>query len=585
MCRFPDGDDALKSRRWRLLVALVATCLGFGGHLTRSQESLASDVPASSRCFALELYTRGHDPASVEAARTAEVFAKEHRGVSIRTYDLDDNPAAQARFDAIAKFFQIESPTVPLVYGNRQFVMGCQDEKSFVERLRGLLVMDVFVRADCPRCARGKEFLARWQKRYPALTVRLLDIVESSEALNELQQLAKRHKTAATSVPVFCVCDQLVIGFDSDETTGERLDAILRKWTFDCDPKPDSKPASGRQSRRRTRQGSRNGVAFAPFRAAAPSEVLAAGFVSSWSLQSPTMRLAAMPLDEPAATGASRASLDVEPPAPELDLPIGDAPANPESPAVPADNHETVKLPVFGRVNARELGLPLFTLAIGLVDGFNPCAMWVLLFLLSLLVNLQDRRKILAVAGTFVLISAAAYFAFMAAWLNVFRFIGMLRGVQITLACIAIVIGSIHVKDFFAFKRGVSLSIPESAKPGIYARVRSIVMAENLFAAITSAAVLAVLVNIIELLCTAGLPALYTQVLTMRGLPLWQNYSYLLLYDLAYMFDDGLMVLIVVITLNKLKMQETQGRWLKLVSGSVILAVGLVMLVKPEWLV
>jgi len=241
-------------------------------------------------------------------------------------------------------------------------------------------------------------------------------------------------------------------------------------------------------------------------------------------------------------------------------------------------------LPWIGEISADEWGMPLFTVIVGLVDGFNPCAMWVLLFLLSILVNLRNRLRILAVAGTFVVISGLAYFAFMAAWLNVFLVVGYLRPIQITLALLAIAVGSVHVKDFFAFQRGVSLSIPDSAKPGIYARVRRIVNAENLTAAIIGAAVLAVLVNVIELLCTAGLPALYTQILTMQELPAWKNYAYLALYNLAYMFDDGLMVGVVVATLGKRQLQERQGRWLKLVSGLVILLLGLVMLFHPEWL-
>lgn len=134
--------------------------------------------------------------------------------------------------------------------------------------------------------------------------------------------------------------------------------------------------------------------------------------------------------------------------------------------------------------------MPVFTLAVGLVDGFNPCAMWVLLFLLSILVNLRDRRRIIAIAGTFVIVSGLAYFAFMAAWLNVFLLIGYLRPIQVVLALIAILIGAVHVKDFFAFKQGFSLSIPESAKPGIYEKIRKIVAAEHLTAAVAGAIVL-----------------------------------------------------------------------------------------------
>ena len=262
--------------------------------------------------------------------------------------------------------------------------------------------------------------------------------------------------------------------------------------------------------------------------------------------------------------------------------PVGEAVAD-EAADVGGDD-EAVDVPWLGRLDPRRLGMPLFTVAIGLVDGFNPCAMWVLLLLLSILVNLRDRIRILAIAGTFVLVSGVAYFAFMAAWLNVFEWIGMLRPVQLTLGGLAIVIGLVHVKDFFAFKQGPSLSIPESAKPGIYARIRRIVNAENLPAAIGAAFVLAVLVNLVELLCTAGLPALYTSILTQRGYSTAARYGYLGLYIAAYMFDDALMVAGVVLSLARFKLQETGGRWLKLISGGVILALGLTMLFKPEWL-
>jgi len=261
---------------------------------------------------------------------------------------------------------------------------------------------------------------------------------------------------------------------------------------------------------------------------------------------------------------------------------IGEPTSEPELP--PLDDEPTIDLPIVGTLDARTIGMPLFTLAIGLVDGFNPCAMWVLLLLLSILVNLQDRVRILAVAGTFVLVSGLAYFAFMAAWLNVFEWFGYLRPVQVALGLVAILVGAIHVKDFFAFHAGVTLSIPEAAKPGIYQRIRRIVTAENLIGAVVGAFVLAVLVNVVELLCTAGLPALYTNILSRQGYSAAIRYGFLGLYILAYMFDDTVMVAGVVATLSRFKLQETGGRWLKLLSGGVILLLGLVMLLRPDWL-
>jgi len=352
-----------------------------------------------------------------------------------------------------------------------------------------------------------------------------------------------------------------VIGFDSEASGAARLDAVLNKWSFECVVPPKR---AGLDMHRKTTATKL--VAFQstdPIAGALPQE----GDAIEVALDGESMPDLVIGDDLPIDLGNGTSG----------DLSI-------QSQSGQSIDESEIDLPWIGRVSADRLGLPLFTLVIGLVDGFNPCAMWVLLFLLSVLVNLRDRWKILAVAGTFVFISGAAYFAFMAAWLNVLLIVGFLRWVQVALAMLAIIVGSIHVKDFFAFKKGISLSIPESAKPGIYARVRKIVMAESLFAAIAGATVLAVLVNVIELLCTAGLPALYSQILMMQDFPAWKNYAYLGLYVAAYMFDDAVMVSIVIATLGKRKLQENEGRWLKLVSGLVILLLGLILLLRPQWL-
>ncbi len=188
------------------------------------------------------------------------------------------------------------------------------------------------------------------------------------------------------------------------------------------------------------------------------------------------------------------------------------------------------------------------------------------------------------IAGTFVLVSGFIYFAFMAAWLNIFMVVGFSRTIQVLLGGMAFLVGVFNVKDFLALGAGPSLAIPDSAKPGIYARVRRIVHAEHMAGALVGVVLLAALVNMVELLCTAGFPAVYTHILAARELPWWSYYGYLGLYNLAYILDDAMMVTIAVVTLQHRKLQERAGRWLKLVSGLVMLALGTVLLAKPEWL-
>ena len=411
------------------------------------------------------------------------------------------------------------------------------------------------------------------QQRYPGLRFSIRDVVQDPEARIRMQHLADQAKVQVPSLPMFWIFGKPVVGFVDSATTGMQAEDLVRGATAKCAPpkaksRPSKEDPKAVPSVQRKQSSLRN-----PNQRRRLARRLQTTMPVGW------VQVAAVP----PAKEKNEDPIPDEAPPPE-EAPPGDA-SNPASGATaPEPAPEEVTLPFFGKVRVRDFGLPLFTIVLGLVDGFNPCAMWVLIFLLSILVNLKDRVRIALIAGMFVLVSGLAYFAFMAAWLNVFALIRMARTAQIVLGLVALVIGVINVKDFFAFKKGISLSIPESYKPGIYARVRNIVAAKYLTAALAGAMVLAVLVNMVELLCTAGLPAAYTSILNSRQLPWWQNYSYLSLYIACYMLDDAIMVAIAVVTLSHRKMQESQGRWLKLISGSVVLAIGLVMLLKPAWL-
>jgi glutaredoxin len=247
--------------------------------------------------------------------------------------------------------------------------------------------------------------------------------------------------------------------------------------------------------------------------------------------------------------------------------------------ASPVIREEVSAVSVLGySVSLEQSGLPLFALAMGLLDGFNPCSMWVLILMISLLAPMQNRRRMLAIGGTFVAVQGLAYFIFMAAWLNLFLLIGLSRLSEIIIAVLALVAGAINLKDFWRYGWGYSLSIPDAAKPGIYARMRHVLQARSLAAALLGVLVLAILVQIVELMCTSGLPALFTRILTMQNLSSLSYYGYLALYDLAYMLDDVIVLGIGVFTLSQRRLREKQGRWLKLISGLVMLGLGVYLL-------
>ena len=243
-----------------------------------------------------------------------------------------------------------------------------------------------------------------------------------------------------------------------------------------------------------------------------------------------------------------------------------------------------IDVPWLGRVQVDALSLPMFTVVIAGLDAFNPCAFFVLLFLLGLLVNQRQRGRMLLIGGTFVLISGLMYFAFMAAWLNLFRLLEGVAWVTAVAALLAILIGAINVKDYFAFKQGVSLSIPKSRLPKIYQRGRAVLSAGSLPAMLGATVVLGTAANFYELLCTAGFPMVYTRVLTLHGLSGSAHYLYLALYNLIYVIPLLAIVLVVTFATGRRQLSEREGRLLKLMSGLMMLGLGLLLLLAPEHL-
>jgi hypothetical protein len=218
------------------------------------------------------------------------------------------------------------------------------------------------------------------------------------------------------------------------------------------------------------------------------------------------------------------------------------------------------------------------------LDAFNPCAFFVLLFLLSLMVHVRSRARMALVGGVFVLFSGLLYFVFMAAWLNLFLVVGYLPLVTIGAGLVALLVAAINIKDFVWPRKGISLSIPERAKPGLYRRTRDLVNAANLPAMLAGTVVLALAANAYELLCTAGFPLVFTRILTLADLATPAYYGYLALYNLVYVLPLLAIVVVFVATLGARKLQDEEGRMLKLLSGLMMLGLGLVLLLAPETL-
>ena len=242
-------------------------------------------------------------------------------------------------------------------------------------------------------------------------------------------------------------------------------------------------------------------------------------------------------------------------------------------------------VPLVGSVDVGHQALWLSTSLIAFVDGFNPCSLWVLALLLAVVINTRSRKRVLLVGLTFLVITAAVYGLFIAGLFSIFSYVSFLGWIRVLVAGIALAFALINLKDYFAYKQGLSLTIDDAQKPGIYRRIRGIMNARSsLPATLAATGGMALGVTLVELPCTAGLPVLWTTLLADAGVATGAFVVLLLLYMVIYLLDELLVFGAVVVTMRVTRVEERQGRVLKLVGGSVMLALALAMLFWPTLL-
>ncbi len=290
-------------------------------------------------------------------------------------------------------------------------------------------------------------------------------------------------------------------------------------------------------------------------------------------------------LDEATTGAAIRAAVQAELAHPgrdvvqELAAPAMPPPATTESPLP-----ETITLPFFGEIQTRSVSLPLLTIMLGGVDGFNPCAMWVLIFLIGLLLGLRDRWRMWILGGVFIGVSAGVYFLFMVAWLNLLRFLGFVFWVRLLIGLIALAAGIYNLKEFLVGEAGVCKVTHSERRQRIFQRLRDITTQKSFWLALGGIVVLAFAVNLVELLCSASLPVVFLQVLALNNLPTWQYYLFILLYIFIFMLDDLIIFILAMTTLQVVGLTGKYSRISNLVGGLLMLILGFVLILNPAWL-
>lgn len=242
------------------------------------------------------------------------------------------------------------------------------------------------------------------------------------------------------------------------------------------------------------------------------------------------------------------------------------------------------ELPLLGRTDLTRLSLPALAIVLGLVDGFNPCAMWVLVYMISLLIGINDRKKIWTVAGSFVMASGILYFLFMTAWINVFLLLGYVRILTIAVGMVAVGGGILNLKEYFASRNGlVCKSADGETAARTMSRIERIVSRPLSPAIIFSIVGLAFVVNSVEFVCSAAIPAVFTQILALSGLTTLQHYSYIGLYTFFFMLDQLVIFGLAAFAIGS-AIGEKYARGCKLVGGVILAGLGTIMLFAPHWL-
>jgi thiol-disulfide isomerase/thioredoxin len=378
----------------------------------------------------------------------------------------------------------------------------------------------LFWRTGCPYCERAQSFLMKLQEKIPNLNVVGLEVSGSEANRAMFITISEVLGIERPVVPIVLVGERAFVGFLDDRTTGQ----AIRQAILHC-------------------------------RAYDCPDLLREARVGS-------------------------SSSGVDPHATERSPPTDSGTDLASDAAVP----ETIRLPLFGEVSTSTLSLPLLTVVLGAVDGFNPCAMWVLVFLIGLLLGLEDHRRIWILGGTFLLASAAVYFLFMAAWLNVLLFLGALLWVRLAVGLVALGGGAFYLREFVLGNEAVcKVTRPESRRR-IVRGLTNAVRERRLLLALGGIILLAFAVDLIVLICSAGIPAVYTQVLSLTDMPTWRYYLYLLLYILVFLLDDVVVFATAILTLQAAGLTGKYTRYSHLIGGLVLCGVGALLLLRPEWM-
>ena len=247
-------------------------------------------------------------------------------------------------------------------------------------------------------------------------------------------------------------------------------------------------------------------------------------------------------------------------------------------------NESVYSLPIVGKVDVKAFSLPLISVILGFIDGFNPCAMWVLLFLINVLIGYKDKKRMLALGTIFLLTSGIVYFLSMLGITMVLD-ITTVVWIRNIIAIVAVILGILNIQTYLKTRKKNGCHVVKNKKRKVlFQKIKDYTSKKNLFFAIMGIIILAISVNLVELACSLGFPAIYSEILAVNRVVGARRVIYLILYDIFYMLDDMIIFYLAVFTLNVKAISNKYTKYSNLVGGIIIFLIGILLLLKPEWI-
>ena len=244
-----------------------------------------------------------------------------------------------------------------------------------------------------------------------------------------------------------------------------------------------------------------------------------------------------------------------------------------------------INIPFIGKVDLKELSLPVIAIVIGLVDGFNPCAMWILIFLITMLFDYKDRKKMWILGCTFLFTSAFVYFLFMIGFLQVATFINSINLLKYLVALFALGFGGYNMYRYIKTRKEAGCDVVnKDQRKKIMVRIKKILANNSFILAVLGIILLAVSVNLIELLCSLGLPVVFTEILSINNIKGIAKVVYILIYVLFFLIDDLVIFFLAMKTLKITAISNKYTKYSHLIGGIIMIIIGLLMIFKYEWL-